>query len=740
MNVTANVFDPVEDHLDQAVFNGTDLRNSVQKFVARTYFRALDRYLGVIGTEWADLYLTGSLTTYQYSETSDADHSVFPDYDRIWQHLGIDPDTCRKQLIEMSITDLDGIFVPGTMHPIQYFVVPYGTMPHDVFKPGLRSAWSYFDHMWFVPPDKHRVHNVAEEYPQVYARAAAIAEKMSQMLDAGNFDTAKELWHNVHKKRQLDQRAGLGDFSEGNITLKWLLHEGLIDRLRNEAGLVIQTKVGAWEDNRWIGSEAELFHILDVMTDNTPWMKYTDPQSAQKLIGFMETGLGFPMDEAQQFYAAYVQYRQEKEIEDKKRREEYEKRRVEWEAQMEQAKLETDKWYKELDAQYGEATDKILHRFDSLKPEDAPPFSADRETAIQYAAEQGWEWKFIISKGHGAWVWADGETHDYNGLYPHSEAMVDLRNETDMPKPNNQTMALGWIEKPPLEDGDEPYRVLVRGGDGWSDEEILQQLGLEGDGYVDRSSTPMRLEWYGASTKTTTLFNPLDPSRFKENGAFIYFSDTDELLTGTSHPGILRNTLDKIKQWQISREEWLVQQKARHPLLGWVYEDLLDGSLKVEFASDLYQEMNIGDKAKALHKIQENTDKRVEEAKDTDYGATTPIVRKSWSKSYRISALPHLWEDRVTTKVIYDFDEDRIVLGTQATLPDLASDSKIVGEYTNGNVTLYEADKQWINPTYFRRLWHFSYPHRKLNDIFFRRDAGDEYKLKSLPRRRKIDA
>ena len=604
MQVSANVFDPIQSQLDQAVFNGTDLRYSVQKFVVKTYFRALDRYLGVQGTEWADLYFTGSLTTYQYSETSDADHSVFPNYELIWKHLNIDPDTCRKALIEMSIEDLDAIFIPGTLHPIQYFVMPYGTHPHDVFKPGLRSAWDYFDRSWIVPPERERVHNVQSEFPDIYQRAAAMADKMTQMLDAGNYDAAKDFWHDIHAKRMLDQRAGLGDFSEGNIVLKWLLHEGLIDRLRNEAHMVIQTSVtSAWEGNRWVGTEAELFHILDTMSLNHPSLSHPEtPEAAEKLIGFMTTGLNMAEDEAQQSYAAYVNYKRVQEEENRKHQEWIKQRNEEISAEMDRVRLETDKWYKELDAQYGAATDVILHRFDALKPPDAPPFSADRETAIQYAAEQGWEWKFIISRGHGAWVWADAETHDYNGLHPHSEAMVDLMNLDDMPKPDNQNMALGWIQKPPLEEGDEPYRVIVRGGDGWSDEEILQQLGLEGEGTVDREGSPMVLRWYG-----------------------------------------------------------------------------------------------------------------------------------------KAAALPHLWDDRVTTKVIYDFDQDRLVLGTQATLPDLPGDNKIVGEYLDGKVTLYEADKQWINPTYFRRLWHYSYPHRELKDVYFRRETGDEYKLKSLPRKRKED-
>jgi len=60
-----------------------------------------------------------------------------------------------------------------------------------------------------------------------------MADKMKDALDHDP-DIARELWKQVHSKRQLDQRAGLGDYSEGNIVYKWLLHEGLFDRIRNE--------------------------------------------------------------------------------------------------------------------------------------------------------------------------------------------------------------------------------------------------------------------------------------------------------------------------------------------------------------------------------------------------------------------------------------------------------------------------------------------------------------------------
>jgi hypothetical protein len=49
-------------------------------------------------------------------------------------------------------------------------------------------------------------------------------------------------------KRQLDQRAGLGDYCEGNIVYKWLLHEGLFDRIRNELGEHI-AKIALFRDD-----------------------------------------------------------------------------------------------------------------------------------------------------------------------------------------------------------------------------------------------------------------------------------------------------------------------------------------------------------------------------------------------------------------------------------------------------------------------------------------------------------
>lgn len=115
--------------------------------------------------------------------------------------------------------------------------------------------------MWVVPPEKERSHDVASEYPDAYSRASSMAGKMSDALDHDP-ESARELWKQVHQKRQLDQMAGLGDYSEGNIVYKWLLHEGLFDRIRNELGEHIAAWNGPKGFRSWFYIDHELY-ILD---------------------------------------------------------------------------------------------------------------------------------------------------------------------------------------------------------------------------------------------------------------------------------------------------------------------------------------------------------------------------------------------------------------------------------------------------------------------------------------------
>lgn len=250
LNKEANIYDPIEEDLDKHVFKNGEPRDSVVNFIKRLYGRALKQEYGIENPEaFVDLYITGSLTTFQYSETSDCDISVFPIYEKFAQSFGEDSSKTRKRLVALSIEHIDGTFLPGTTHPLQFFVVADGIERQDLYQPGLRSAWSIYDEMWVVPPEKERSHDVAVEYPDAYSRASSMANKMRDALDR-DAESARELWKMIHQKRQLDQMAGLGDYSEGNIVYKWLLHEGLFDRIRGELGeYIAQNKYEGYLEN-----------------------------------------------------------------------------------------------------------------------------------------------------------------------------------------------------------------------------------------------------------------------------------------------------------------------------------------------------------------------------------------------------------------------------------------------------------------------------------------------------------
>lgn len=238
--VRANIFDEIHDELDQRVFNGDKPRPLIASFIQRKIFSCLRDGFVDDPQKYFTLYLTGSLTTYQYSDASDVDISIFPDWDALVKVTGEDdPEQIRRMLILLVTTELDGTDLPGTPHPLQDFVQKVGLHPSDLFKPGVRAAWDFQTHSWFVPPEKNRSHDPIKEFPELFQKAQAIGEKMTILLDHHDYDAAKELYDEVHVKRGMDP----SDYSEGNIEYKWLAHKGLFERLNNEAGMHIAHKL-----------------------------------------------------------------------------------------------------------------------------------------------------------------------------------------------------------------------------------------------------------------------------------------------------------------------------------------------------------------------------------------------------------------------------------------------------------------------------------------------------------------
>jgi hypothetical protein len=234
METHSNILDDIQETLDPAVFLRSDtampqLRQMLRKWVRRNVYNLLTYHGWNEPEKKFRLVMTGSLTTYQWSENSDFDVSLFVEYGKL-------PDLVRADLISLLIEHFDGVKVPGTTHVMQCYVVPPGVGQEDLYRAGLRSAYDLDTDEWIVPPEMGRAMDVKQRMPSLIAYCKIQEDKMRLLL---KYDPpgAKEFWHQIHKRRMRDQKAGKGDFSESNVIMKWLLNGGLgpeISRITGE--------------------------------------------------------------------------------------------------------------------------------------------------------------------------------------------------------------------------------------------------------------------------------------------------------------------------------------------------------------------------------------------------------------------------------------------------------------------------------------------------------------------------
>lgn len=243
----ANILDPIHDTLDPRVWDdpGSDkpvLKPKHLHWIKKTIYDALEKAGYTDVEKWLHLVLTGSLTTYQYSDESDCDVSLFVDAKAL-------PEWSRAEMIGVMVSNVDGTTLPGTPHPMQDFVVGRGIGPHDLYKKGLRSGYDLDTQTWVEPPDRTRVHDVEAEENGFYAYALQMADKMERLLKYEP-EKAVEFWHAIHKRRQRDMSAGKGDFAESNIVYKFLANRGLFPAISEASGEYIaavkKTAGGDW--------------------------------------------------------------------------------------------------------------------------------------------------------------------------------------------------------------------------------------------------------------------------------------------------------------------------------------------------------------------------------------------------------------------------------------------------------------------------------------------------------------
>jgi hypothetical protein len=237
-----NILDPIHAELDARVWDNPAADKPILKpihahWIKSHVYKTLEDGGYTDVEKWLTLVLTGSLTTYQYSDDSDVDISLFVD-------TRIFPEWSRAEMIALMVEKLDGVLLPGTPHPLQDFVVGEGIKPSDLYKPGLRSGYNLDNNKWIVPPERGRVHDVQKEQGGFYAWGLQMADKMERLLKYEP-EQAIAFWHSIHKKRQRDMVKGKGDFSESNIIYKMLANRGLFPEISQASGEYIAKIAGA---------------------------------------------------------------------------------------------------------------------------------------------------------------------------------------------------------------------------------------------------------------------------------------------------------------------------------------------------------------------------------------------------------------------------------------------------------------------------------------------------------------
>lgn len=238
----ASILDPVHPGLAPQIWSDPDadepvLKPHVADFIKHTVYHALEANGYRSPKQWLKLVLTGSLTTYQYSDESDCDVSLFVDSAAF-------PEWSRAEMIGLMISQVDGTVIPGSPFPLQDFVVSRKLKPADLYRPGLRSGYLIDEHRWIVPPERSRIHNVEQQENAAYMEGLQAADKMDRLLRYEP-DKAVQYWHQIHKRRMRDQTKGKGDFSDSNIIYKFLSARGLFPKLEEATG----EHIAAWGDN-----------------------------------------------------------------------------------------------------------------------------------------------------------------------------------------------------------------------------------------------------------------------------------------------------------------------------------------------------------------------------------------------------------------------------------------------------------------------------------------------------------
>lgn len=289
----SSILDPVQDELDQRVFDGITPRADL-----------FDPYLNRLKILMRDngwdpsmfsYWFNGSLCTYQYGPGSDVDVSIIAKDGEDFS------DEDRSDLVRLILTMDGDLLADGISYPLQHFVQPSEVNIYDLFGAGVKSAYDLDAHKWLIPPNKDRAFDVEGTHPDWLVEAVQIADKMSTLLDAGHVDEAWDMYEDLHEKRKeaFERDRPNADTSQANVNYKYLDRSGVMARVYEAAGKIApgekrsHVKVAEEDPLGWGGGEGPLAETIRAQA--TDWATRDPDAQKQAIANALRVAILSPM-------------------------------------------------------------------------------------------------------------------------------------------------------------------------------------------------------------------------------------------------------------------------------------------------------------------------------------------------------------------------------------------------------------------------------------------------------------
>ncbi len=258
--VTASILSPLRETLDPAIWQGDRLREEIKEQIYAGINDALGDLIEDPASYVPRVIVIGSITGLQYDEDADVDVNVLVDVEGMAEDLQVDSEELRMT-VRKNFIDLNGELVPGTLHPVNYFLSVDSTYPpadgiYDVMtdtwikRPGVAvpEDWDPFNSL---SDALERAEQLAEKIDNKWGQVMRAQKAMDKYPKAAlphkrrlirNLKALKKIFVNLHEERvevmELAKKQGLDppQMSTPNVVYKALEWWGALDILHKAMG------------------------------------------------------------------------------------------------------------------------------------------------------------------------------------------------------------------------------------------------------------------------------------------------------------------------------------------------------------------------------------------------------------------------------------------------------------------------------------------------------------------------